>query len=140
MWTALHVCCTGCKWNKTLPAEVVAAAVTRHVVAAPALLDVDAALGALLRTHVLNLLDGVLVFLLLGFAAASGCVPGSVARETEFVLAVGARDLLFGVALGGTLAALDREVFAAFGRETCNEVWVGSQAMLSYSLLVTIFC
>ena len=69
-------------WNETLPAKVVAAAVTRHMVAASALLDVDAALGALLCTHALYLLDGVLVLLLLRFVAASGCVPGPVARET----------------------------------------------------------
>jgi hypothetical protein len=140
MWTALHMYCIGCVRDETLPAEVVAAPITRHVVAAPTLLDVDAALGALLCAHALNLLDRVLVFLLLRFAATSGCVPGTVTGETEFVLAVRTRDLLFGVAPGITLAGLDREVLTALGGETGDEVGVARQGMPSQSLVVAIIC
>ena len=56
------------------------------------------------------------------------------------MLAVRTGDLLFGVAFGSTFAVLDRKVLAAFVGETGNEVWIGRQAMLSYSLLVTVFC
>lgn len=48
--------------DETDPAEVVAASIARHVIAAAVLLDVDAALGALFGAHGADLFDGGGVF------------------------------------------------------------------------------
>jgi hypothetical protein len=115
--TALRVDYITLVRNQTLPTEAVAGTITRHVVAAPAFLDVDAALLALLCAKSLYFLDRVFVILLFRFAATSRCVPGTVAGETEFVIAVWTRDRLLGVALGYALAGFDRKIIAVLGGE-----------------------
>jgi hypothetical protein len=64
---------------KTLPAEIVAAAVACHVVASTSLFDVDAAFGTGLRAYGLDSRNGSLIFGFFGFVAARLGVPGPVA-------------------------------------------------------------
>lgn len=129
----------GVVWDETLPAEVVTAAMARHMVASTCLLDVDAALGTGFGAHGLHLLDGFEVFFLLGFAAAGLGMVGTVAAEAELVVTVGAGDLCLGRALGlgiaGAVAVFDGEVFAAFGGETGDEVWAGGEVVLRESFV-----
>jgi hypothetical protein len=80
--------------NETLPAEVVAALMARHVVASAVLFDVETAFGTGFCAHLLDLLYTFCFFEFGGFAAPGVGVPGTVAGQAEVVVAVGAGDLL----------------------------------------------
>lgn len=142
--------------DETHPAEVVVAAVARHVVAAAALLDVDAALRTLLCAEGLDLRERGCVFCFFDFAAVGFGVPGAFAGYAEAVAAVGAGDellggmLCLGLCLAFTLgrlvggsgvvgavgAVLDGEVFAAFGVEAGDEVGRSGEEVLRESGIV----
>jgi len=106
--------------HQTQPAEAVPAPVTRHVVAAARLLDVDAARRAGFRAHGLDLRERGRVFGGGGFGAAGARVPRAVAGQAEGGGAVGAGDLLL-CGAGGGRAGVGGEVFAAGGREAGYE-------------------
>jgi hypothetical protein len=138
MWAAVPMYYVASEGDKALPAEVVAAAMTRHVVASALLLDVDAALGAGLCAHGLDLVEGRFVFLLCGFAAAGFVVPGTVAREAELVLAVRAGNFLLRIFTCAAATVLDREVLTAFGGEASDEVGAGGKVMLGKRGIVPV--
>jgi hypothetical protein len=137
VWTAVQVHDGIGVRDETLPAEVVAAPVARHVVASALFLDVDAATGAGFCAHVLDLCYGLGIFELSGFAAACVGVPRAITGEAEFVVAVGTDNLLRGGSLGGAATVLYGEVFAALGGEAGDEAGVGSEEVLRESGVIS---
>jgi hypothetical protein len=119
--------------RETLPAEVVAAVVARHMVASTLLQDSDTAFRTVLCAHLLDPVDGLIVFLLRGFAAGSLGVPGAIASEAEFVLAVRTSDLLWCVCGCFVTAIFYGEVVAAPGGETGDEAGVRGEVALGKS-------
>jgi hypothetical protein len=138
MWATVPMYYVASEGDKALPAEVVAAAMTRHVVASALLLDIDATLGTGFRAHGLDLVEGRFVFLLCGFAAAGVGVPGTVAREAELVLAVRAGNFLLRIFSCAAGTVLDREVVAAFWGEAGDEVRVGGEVVLGKRSIVPV--
>jgi hypothetical protein len=106
--------------RKTPPAEVVAAAAARHVVASAVFQDAEAASRTVLCAHLLDPVHGLVVFLLRGFVAGSFGVPRAVTGQTVFVLAVRTSDFLWCVFRSFAAAIFYGEVFAALGGETGN--------------------
>jgi hypothetical protein len=92
--TAFIVWVVGVHRGETLPAEVVAALVARHVVASAVLFNVETAFGTGLCAEFLDLLYALGFFKFGGFAAPSIGVPGAVAGQAELVVAVRAGDFL----------------------------------------------
>jgi hypothetical protein len=97
--------------------------------------DVDAALGTRLCAHDLDGLDALLVFLGLRLATSTG-VPGTVAGETELVVAPRAGDLLVALVHALGCAIVDGEVKSAFGGQAGNVMVIGSEEVLGKHLVI----
>lgn len=102
---------------------------TMHVITSTILLDIDTAARARLRAHTLDCRLGLLVLCIPILVAAAGRVPGPVAGKAEFVCAVWAFGLLFGLSL--TTAVFDGEVATASGIQTGDEALTRSEVVLN---------